>query len=69
MIHSFLGTGLHCPHCGHELNSDIEAVDGSTILRETLFCRCGHEEHVVQAPRWTVEDVRRRIAIVKGRVA
>jgi hypothetical protein len=66
MIHSFLGTGLHCPRCGHELNSDIEVTDGSTILRETLFCRCGHEEHVVQAPRWTVEDVRRRIRIVRG---
>jgi hypothetical protein len=66
VIHSFLGTGLHCPRCDAELNSDIEATDGSTILRETLFCRCGHEEHVVQGPRWTVEDVRRRIRIVRG---
>lgn len=66
MIHSFLGTGLQCPRCEHELVSDIEETDGSTILRETLFCRCGHEEHVVQAPRWTAEDVRRRIRIVRG---
>jgi hypothetical protein len=43
------------------------ASDGSTILRETLFCRCGHEEHVVQGPRWTVEDVKRRVAIVRGK--
>lgn len=63
----FLGTGLYCPNCQAELNSDVETTDGTTILRETLFCRCGHEEPVVQAPAWTVEDVRRRIAIVRSR--
>lgn len=65
MIHSFLGTGLHCPRCDLELVSDIEAARGS-ILREVLSCSCGYEEPVVQAPRWTVEDVRRRIGIVRG---
>jgi hypothetical protein len=69
VIHSFLGTGLRCPNDGAELNSDIEATDGSTILSEVLWCPCGHREPVVQGPAWTVEDVRRRIAIVKGRVA
>lgn len=67
MIHSFLGTGLRCPKCEAELQSDIEATDGTTILREVLFCRCGHEESVVQGPAWTVEDVRRRIRIVRSR--
>jgi hypothetical protein len=68
MIHSFLGTGLRCPRCDCELVSDIEAADGG-ILRETLSCRCGYEEPVVQAPQWTREDIQRRLAIVKGRVA
>ena len=67
MIHSFLGTGLRCPRCDLELVSDIEAARG-TILREVLSCSCGYEESVVQQ-QWTREDVRRRIAIVKGRVA
>jgi hypothetical protein len=65
VIHSFLGTGLRCPNCERELNSDIEVARGA-IVREVLSCSCGHEEHVVQALRWTVEDVRRRIAIVRG---
>jgi len=64
VIHSFLGTGLHCPRCDMELVSDIEAAKG-TILRETLSCRCGYTEHVVQAPSWTREDVKRRIVIVR----
>lgn len=62
----FLGTGLHCPRCQAELNSDVEATDGTTILREILWCSCGHSEPVVQGPAWTVEDVRRRIRLVRG---
>lgn len=65
MIHSFLGTGLRCPRCQSELVSDIEATDGSTILREVLSCPCGHQETVVEQP-WDRAEVRRRIAIVRG---
>lgn len=69
MIHSFLGTGLRCPRCESELVSDVEAADDAGILRETLSCRCGYVEPVVQAPQWTREDIKRRINIARGRAS
>jgi hypothetical protein len=62
MIHSFLGTGLRCPNCERELNSDIDDAHGTEILS----CRCGHEESVVQV-KDTVEDWKRWCAEVRSR--